>query len=100
MCDGPPSIMRKMQFFALAGTCGGLVASGPAPVTGVAAARASLDSSEVSATPPMLAPRLYKNSRRVGTHNARCPAHGNGCFIGNGLAFVSGILCINRTQYT
>src|SRR5688500_1040053 len=100
MCDGPPSIMRKMQFFALAEMCGGLAASGPAPAADVAPARASLDSSEVSATPPILAPRLYKNSRRVGAHNARCPAHGNGCFIGNGLAFISGFPCSNPTQYT
>src|SRR4051812_27731144 len=62
MCDGPPSIMRKMQFFARAGRCGGF---GP----GASAARVSRAVSAVRATLPRLAPRPYRKSRRVGLVN-------------------------------
>src|SRR4051812_2629630 len=68
MCDGPPSIIRKMQFFAFAAKWPGWGASG--------LAFASARSSDVKATLPMLAPRPYRNSRRVGACKARAPAQG------------------------
>ncbi len=48
MCDGPPSIIRKMQFFAFAGKCPAFGASG--------FLFSSAASSDVNATLPRLAP--------------------------------------------
>jgi hypothetical protein len=64
---GPPSIMRKMQFFAFAGSIGCFGASG---LFDSAASR------EVRATLPREVPRPYTNSRRVGACKAREPAQG------------------------
>jgi hypothetical protein len=55
MCDGPPSIIRKMQLFAFVARCPGFGASGPADEL---AACNSRERRVVKATLPMLAPRL------------------------------------------
>lgn len=54
MCDGPPSIIRKMQLFAFAGKCPAFGASGLA----FSAAPKSRAIIAVNATLPRLVPRL------------------------------------------
>ena len=54
MCDGPPSIMRKMQFFAFAGKCPTFGASGLT----FSAALKSRAIIAVNATLPRLVPKL------------------------------------------
>src|SRR5262245_24794531 len=64
MCDGPPSIIRKMHPLARAGTWPGRGSKGPADRG--AEAFVSCASRLVSAMLPRPAPRPYRKPRRVG----------------------------------
>ena len=72
MCDGPPVIVKKMQFFAFAGTCTGLGANGP----DASAAFNSSAISDANATLPREVPMRNMLSRRficgITTNLNRC----------------------------
>src|SRR5579883_1105730 len=88
---GPPYMNRKMTLLALAGSIGGLGASGLTNAAGAAVARLpknpSADNRPVSAAAPKPAPVSHRNSRRVRRQNWRA---GSGCVMAGRSSAASG----------